>query len=176
MLRLGSGRRARGGTQQERLDLGRLVRERCAKLTRGEWRDLLADSRASAKALADSRRRRSSHSAPDSSHLADEVCRKALAEEYSRAAALLSSPGFAPPTPETAHLLQDLLQPQAAPPLASLPRPGPAPAPFACKLTKRLLHSTPKGSGAALGGARWDHLRVVLASEIAVQLRKSRTL
>ncbi len=91
--------------------------------------------------------------------------RKALAEEYSRAAALLASPGLAPLTPETADQLQALLQPHAVPALAAAPRPaGEGPNLFFRKDSKQTLRATPKGSGAALGGGRWEHWRVVLAS------------
>ena len=58
----------------------------------------------------------------DESYLTDEVCRKTLDGEYSRAAALLSSPGLAPQTPETADELRGLLQPHAAPELAPPPK------------------------------------------------------
>ena len=65
-----------------------------------EWAELLAQARSSAKSLAKSRA--TARTAPkDEHHLADEVCRKAQAREYSRAAALLASPGLAPPTAET---------------------------------------------------------------------------
>ena len=71
--------------------------------------------------------------------------------------ALLASAGLAPLTRETAKHLQELLQPHASAALAPAPRPGPAPPPFCKKVTKRVLRRTPKGSGAALGGGRWEH-------------------
>ena len=125
---------------------------------------LLAEARASARSLARSCERAGATDRDDS-YLADEVVRKALAEEYSRAAALLASPGLAPLTPETADQLQALLQPHAVPALAAAPRPaGEGPNLFFRKDSKQTLRATPKGSGAALGGGRWEHWRVVLAS------------
>ena len=61
----------RGRTSNEaRLDLGRLVRERAGALLRGDWAELLAETRATAKALAGSRERRGA-TARDESHLAE---------------------------------------------------------------------------------------------------------
>ena len=95
----GRGRRA----EEERLDLGRLVRERVGALLRGEWSALLTEARASARKLAKQRHaNKTTHK--DEGYLADEACRKVLAEEYSRAAALLASPGLTPQTAETATL------------------------------------------------------------------------
>ena len=91
-----------------------------------------------------------------------------LAEEYSRAAALLASPGLAPQTAETADTLQELLRPRAAPPLTAAARAGEAPALFNRKASKQALRNTPKGCGAARGGGRWEHWRLVLASPTAV--------
>ncbi len=166
-LRLSGG--PRGRREEERLDLSRLVRERVGALLRGEWAELLATARASAEGLAKSRAA-SGAKPKDSNHLADEVCRKALAGEYSRAAALLASPGVAPPTEETKQALESLLQPPGRPlaALPALPRPGPAPALWSRKETKRALRSTPKGGGAAVGGARWEHWRVVLGTPSAL--------
>jgi hypothetical protein len=166
-LRLAGGARGRAG--EERQDLSRLVRDRVGALLRGEWAGLLAAARASAKSLATSRAA-SKDERPNDAHLADEVCRKALAGEYSRAAALLASPGLAPPTEETKLTLQQLLQPpgRLLEPLPPLPRRGPAPALWSCRDTKRALRSTPKGGGAAVGGARWEHWRVVLSKPSAL--------
>ena len=165
-LRLG-GRRGR--REEERLDLGRLVRERVGALQRGDWAHLLAEARASATGLAKSRARAGAGE-KDESYLADEVCRKALAAEYSRAVALLASPGLAPLTEETAQKLGDLLHPPDRPreALATRPRFGAAPALWSRKETKRALRSTPKGGGAAVGGGRWEHWRVVLAAPAAL--------
>ena len=165
-LRLSTGRR--GNTEEERLDLGRRVRERVSALARGDWAALLAEARASARSLARSRGR-SGATQRDERYLADEVVRKALAEEYSRAAALLSSPGLAPLNEETAEQLQELLQPRPAPPLAPGRRAaGEARDLFSRKDSKQALRSSPRGSGAALGGGRWEHWRVVLASPTAL--------
>ena len=78
--------RHRGNTGEERLDLGRLVRERCAALLRGDWAGLLEDARASARSLA-KHRCRSGASHRDEAYFADEVVRKVLSGEYSRTAA-----------------------------------------------------------------------------------------
>ena len=165
-LRLSSSQGGR--RQEERLDLSRLVRERVGALLRGDWAVLLAEARASAAGLA---RSRASAAAVkrDESYLADEVCRKVLAGEYSRAAALLASPGFAPLSEETSRELQELLQPRAAPALEPRPRLGAAPALWARKDTKRALRATPKGSGEALGGGRWEHWRLVLHAPAALK-------
>ena len=66
--------------------------------------------------------------------------------------------------------MQKLLQPPDKPlaPLAPPPRPGPAPALWSRKDTKQALSHTPKGGGAAVGGARWEHWRVVLGTPSAV--------
>ncbi len=166
-LRLTGGQRRR--REEDRLDLGRLVRERVGALLRGDWATLLADVRASAAGLARSRSRAGA-SERDESYLADEVCRKALAGEFSRAAALLASPGLAPLTAETAQRLQALLQPRPSEgPLPAQPRAHAAPALWATKETKRALRSTPKGSGAAVGGGRWEHWRVVLGAPAALK-------
>ena len=126
-LRLGAeGRKGRGA---DRLDLARLVRERAGRLLRGDWEALLAESRASGRALAASRKE-TPRTSTDDSYLADAVLRKALAEECSRAATLLASPGLAPQTRQTATRLQELLQPRASAALAPAPRPCPAPPPF----------------------------------------------
>ena len=164
-LRLTSGRRR---NTEERLDLGRLVRSRASALLRGEWEDLLADARATSSSLTRSRTR-SGPGKQDESYLADAVVRKVLADEHSRAAALLASPGLAPLTEETAAKLQQLLQPSTAPALAHTERPTEAPpAPFSRKTAKQALRSSPKGSGAAVGGGRFEHWRVVLASPTAL--------
>ena len=76
---------------------------------------------------------------------------------------LLANPGLAPLTNDTAVRLQELLQPSPAPALAEVPRPGPAPPLFNLKITTQVLRRTPKGSGSALGGGRWEHWRVLLA-------------
>jgi len=163
------GRARRRGAQEERLDLGGLVRERCGALLRGDWADLLEERRASARALAKHRRENATE-ARDEAYLADEVVRKAQVQEYSRAAALLQSPGLAPLTSETAGALQALLQPRDAPALA--PRPPRAGRDngdlFSRKDAKQALRATPRGSGAALGGGRWEHWRCVLSSPSAV--------
>ncbi len=166
-LRLSDGRRGRA--EEQRLDLARLVRDRAGALLRGDWAGLLAEARTSARSLARGREKAGSVQR-DESYLADEVCRKALAEEYSRAAALLGSPGLAPLSAETKGELQDLLQPPGRPlePLEPRSRLGGAPAPFARKDTKGALRSTPRGSGAAVGGGRWEHWRAVLASPSAL--------
>jgi hypothetical protein len=170
-LQLSAQRRGarRRDTEGERLDLGRLVRERCGALLRGDWEDLLAERRASARTLARHREKHATDSR-DESYLADEVVRKTLAEEYSRAAALLQSPGLAPLTRETAGALQALLQPRDKPALA--PRaavPGGVRAElFSRSDAKQALRRTPRGSGAALGGGRWEHWRCVLSSSTAV--------
>ena len=162
------GRARRRGAQEERLDLGGLVRERCGALLRGDWADLLEERRASACALAKHWRENATE-ARDEAYLADEVVRKAQAQEYSRAAALLQSPGLAPLTSETAGALQALLQPRDAPALA--PRPPRAGRDngdlFSRKDAKQALRATPRGSGAALGGGRWEHWRCVLSSPSA---------
>ena len=105
-LRLqGPGARGAGA---ETHDKARLVRERCSKLLRGEWAELLAEARHTGQSLARSRRGNAS-ATKDETYLADEVVRKTLAGEYSRATALLASPGLAPLTPETADNLQGQL-------------------------------------------------------------------
>ena len=106
-LRLTGACRSR--TEEDRQDLGQRVRERVGALLRGEWVDLLAEARATARSLARHRSRGSTEHR-DESYLADEVCRKTLAGEYSRAAALLTSPGLAPLIAETSDQLRDLLQ------------------------------------------------------------------
>jgi len=164
------GRPRRRGAEAERLDLGRLVRERCSALLRGDWADLLEERRASARALARHRGKEPTEER-DESYLAGEVVRKALVEEYSRAAALLQSPGLAPLTSETADALQTLLQPRALPALG-LPAPvaarGRRDELFSRSEAKQALRATPRGSGAALGGGRWEHWRCVLSSSSAV--------
>ena len=55
-----------------------------------------------------------------------------------------------------------------APPLEPRPRFGAAPPPFSKKAMKQALRNSPKGSGAAVGGARWEHWCVVLASTDAL--------
>ena len=147
-----TGTRNRAG--EERLDLGRLVRERANALLRGELADLLDATRQTSRSLARSRRR-SGAAQRDEGYVADAVVRKVLAEEYSRAAALLASPGLAPLTEETAERLQALLQPGDAPALTPPARPAATaavPAPFSQKDSKKALRSSPKGSGAAVGG------------------------
>ena len=67
-------------------DSRELVRSRVGALLRGDWAELLADARASGQKLA-RRKGRSSETSHDEASLADEVLRKALSEEYSRAAA-----------------------------------------------------------------------------------------
>ena len=105
----------------------------------------------------------------DESYLADAVVRKVLANEYSRAAALLASPGLAPLTAETAGKLQTLLQPRPTPALEHAERATETPeTSFSRKVTKQALRSSPKGSGAAVGGGRFEHWRVVLASPSAL--------
>ena len=94
------GRRQRG-QGANRQDLGRLVRERAARLLNGDWAALFAECRAFGEVLA-ACRKGAQNSYRDESYLADEVLRKALSEEYSRAVALLASPGLAPLTPDTA--------------------------------------------------------------------------
>ena len=163
---LSSSRHQGRVVEEERLDLARLVRERVGALVRGEWTTLLTEARVSGRKLA-KRRHVAKATQKDEGYLADEVCRKVLAEEYSRAAALLASPGLAPQTSETADSLQELLQPRVSPLLASAARPGEAPALFNRKATRQALRNTPKGSGAALGGGRWEHWRVVFTSSTA---------
>ncbi len=166
-LQLPSGRR-RGPANADRLDLGRLVRERCAALLRGDWEALLAEARGSARELA-KHRGRSGTTHKDEGYLADEVCREVLDEEYSRAAALLQSPGLAPLTEETAGQLQALLQPWLAPALAAAAREERRTEDlWPRKVIKATLRVTPRGSGAALGGGRWEHWRLVLASPTAL--------
>ena len=147
------------------------MRERAGALLRGEWAGLLASAKASAHTLARHREQRGA-ATRDESYLADEVVRKALAEEYSRAAALLQSPGLAPLTQKTAEELQALLQPQAAPALEARTQGGAPPTEpaelFPKKLTRAALRATPRGSGAALGGGRWEHWRCVLPSPYAL--------
>jgi len=162
-------RQRKRGATEERLDLGRLVRERAGALLRGEWAEMLAERRASAGALARHREQEAA-STRDESYLADEVVRKAMLEEYSRAAALLQSPGLAPLTTETAGELQALLQPRKAPTLAP-PAQGASRERrelFTRKDAKKALRATRRGSGAALGGGRWEHWRCVLASPTGV--------
>ena len=113
-------------------------------------------------------RRRADTTTKDESYLADAVCRKVLDEEYSRAAALLQSPGLEPLTNDTAEDLQRLLHPRPAPALGPGQHGGvPLPEPWARKVAKRALRTTPRGSGTALGGARWEHWRAVLSSDAA---------
>ena len=88
-LRLQGGRRGRD--DEDRLDKSRLVRERAGALLRREWAGLLAEARRSTRGLARSRAKDGA-AQRDESYLADEVVRKVLAEEHSRAAALLASP------------------------------------------------------------------------------------
>ena len=95
--------------------------------------------------------------------LADEVVRKVLSEEYSRAASLLASPGLAPLTQETAETLQRLLQPKPQAELAPGARP---PAPFPKKVSKQALRNSAKGCGAAVGGSRFEHWKVVPPSPL----------
>jgi hypothetical protein len=169
-LNLPAGSRSEGRrADPERLDLARLVRERVGRLLRGDWAALLAEARTTARALRRNRGK-NTEAQRDESYLADEVCRKALAGEYSRACALLASPGLAPLNAETAERLQALLQPpdRATPPLEPRPRPAAGPALFSERDTRTALKSTPKGSGAAVGGARWEHWRVVLSSPDAL--------
>lgn len=165
---LNLGKKHDSATADARLDLGRLVRERAGALLRGEWAPLLEQTRATARRLA---RQRAAGNATElnENHLADAVCRKVFAGECSRAAALLASPGLAPVTEETAGMLQELLQPRAAPALAQPPRPdGAAPPLFSRKETKQTLRSCPRGSSAAVGGARFEHLHALLGSPGAV--------
>ena len=109
---------------------------------------MLADARATSTSLTRSRAR-GGIGKRDESYLADAVVRKVLADEHSRAAALLTSPGLAPLTGETAEKLQSLLQPSEAPALAPTERPAETPAaPFSRKTAKQALRSSPKGDGA----------------------------
>ena len=165
LLRLGERKSRRRGTEDR--DLGRLLRGRVARLLAGDWAALLDESRASGAALAASREGTLSEY-KDESYLADEVLRKALSEEYSRAAALLASPGLAPLSQDTADSLQTLLQPRACVPLVPPARRGQTRPPFEATLFRQILRRTPKGSGAAVGGGRWEHWRVVLASPAAL--------
>ncbi len=95
------GRNARREARATPADRARLVRERVALLERGEWQSLLEAARASGRGLALARRAAPAERSEQT--LADEVLRKVLAEEFSRAAQLLGSPGLAPHTPETAQ-------------------------------------------------------------------------
>ena len=89
-VRVASARR--NATGDGRLDLARRVREKVGALLRGDWEPLLAEARASAHRLV-RHRGRAGTGERDEGYLADEVCRKTLAGEFSRAAALLESPG-----------------------------------------------------------------------------------
>ena len=164
-LRLEHGRRSRDGAA--RLDLAALVRGRVGALRRGEWAELLEEARETGRKLVRSRARGGAPPQTDAT-LADAVVRKVLSEEYSRAAALLASPCLAPLTTETAEALQQLLHPHARAELAPGGRPGAGPALFSKKTSKQALRNSPKGSGAAVGGGRFEHWRVVLAKPSAL--------
>ena len=73
----------RGRREEGRLDLSRLVRERVGALLRGDWASLLREARVSAKGLAKHKAAQTRAAPTDEGYLADEVCRKALAREYS---------------------------------------------------------------------------------------------
>ena len=164
-LRLEQGRRAR--SDAGRSDLGALVRGRVGALLRGEWAELLEEARETGQKLARSRARGATPPRTETT-LADEVVRKVLSEEYSRAASLLASPGLAPLTQETAETLQQLLQPKPRAELAPGARLGLAPAPFSKKVSKQALRNSAKGCGAAVGGSRFEHWKVVLAKPSAL--------
>ena len=84
------------------------MRGRVGALLRGEWAELLGEAKETGEKLARSRARGATPPRTETT-LADEVVRKVLSEEYSRAASLLASPGLAPLTQETAETLQRLL-------------------------------------------------------------------
>ena len=159
-------RHAKRGRRLQELEQGakaRLVRERIAAFHRGGWQQLLQAAGESGRTLA--RARRADPSERDQSSVADEVVRKVLAEEYSKAAALLSSPGLAPPTPETAGLLQDLIQPgPRRPPPDSRSEVVGEQELFSEQTFRKILKSSPRGRGAAVGGGRFEHWKCMTYS------------
>ena len=161
------GHNTRRGARSSTEDRARLVRGRVAALERGEWLELLEHARAAGRGLAVSRRVTPREHTDQI--LADSVIRKAMAEEFSRAAQLLGSPGLAPLTDDTAERMQHLLQPRPRASPASEER---APAVDQEDLLdegtfKKVLKSSPVGSGAAVGGCRFEHWKVVLGSPSA---------
>ena len=169
-LRLSQRRPRRSASDAAPPDKARLVRERAGAFIRGEWADLLSDARSSSRRLTHSRQ---SGGVPQQSdaHVADEVVRKTLAGEYSRAVALLASPGLAPATLDTAQQLQDLLQPRltAAPLAPAARRLGESQELFNMQCLRVALRSSPRGSGAAVGGGRFEHWKALLGHDSAIE-------
>ena len=150
----------------EASEKARLVRGRVAALHQGDWAELLEEARSSGRGLRVARR--NTPTEREERTLADEVLRKVLASEFSKAAQLLGSPGLAPFTADTAARLQELLRPQparAAPPVTGHPSDEEL---LDEAVFRKVLKSSPRGSGAAVGGGRFEHWTVVLKSPSAL--------